>query len=94
MSEPQPTQPTKLEILTQNAEMRRQSINAYQINIDNYTLGIADINANFADDPDMQTFKTRLEELLVSEKREQGKERIILRALETQIAQLSQTPEV
>jgi hypothetical protein len=82
------SQPTKLEILTQNADMRRASIEAYQMNIDNYTLAVADINENFSDDPEMQAFKTRLEELLVTERREQGKERIMLRALETQIAQL------
>ena len=86
------TQPTKLEILMQNAEMRRASIEAYQINIDNYTLGVADINENFADDPEMQAFKARLEELLVTERREQGKERIMLRALEAQIAQLNAAP--
>lgn len=82
-------QPTKLEILTQNAEMRRASIEAYQMNIDNYTLAVADINENFSDDPEMQAFKTRLEELLVTERREQGKEHIMLRALEVQIAQLT-----
>lgn len=82
------SQLTKLEILKQNADMRRQSIESYQMNIDNYTLGVADINENFADDPDMQAFKARLEELLVTERREQGKERIMLRALEAQIAQL------
>jgi hypothetical protein len=84
-------QPTKLELLTQNAEMRRVSIEAYQMNIDNYTLAVADIDKNFSDDPEMQAFKTRLEELLVTERREQGKERIMLRALEAQIAQLSGT---
>lgn len=83
------SQPTKLQILIQNAEMRRQSVDAYQMNIDNYTLAIADITQNFSGDPEMQAFKTRLEELLVSERREQGKERIMLRALETQIAQLN-----
>ena len=83
------SQPTKLELLTQNAEMRRASIQAYQMNIDNYALAVADINENFADDPEMQAFKTRLEELLVTERREQGKERIMLRALEAQIAQLT-----
>jgi hypothetical protein len=82
-------QPTKLELLTQNAEMRRASIEAYQMNIDNYTLAVADINENFSDDSEMQAFKTRLEELLVTERREQGKERIMLRALEAQIAQLT-----
>jgi hypothetical protein len=82
-------QPTKLELLTQNAEMRRDAIAAYQINIDNYTLAVADISENFSDDPEMQAFKTRLEELLVTERREQGKERIMLRALEAQIAQLT-----
>ena len=85
------TQPTKLQILTQNAEMRRQSVDSYQMNIDNYTLAVADINENFADDPEMQAFKARLEELLVTERREQGKERIMLRALEAQIAQLQQS---
>ena len=84
-------QPTKLELLTQNAEMRRASIEAYQMNIDNYTLAVADINENFSEDPEMQAFKTRLEELLVTERREQGKERIMLRALEAQIAQLQQS---
>ena len=86
------SQPTKLEILMQNAEMRRQSIDSYQMNIDNYTFGVADINENFADDPEMQAFKTRLEELLVTERREQGKERIMLRALEAQIAQINAAP--
>jgi hypothetical protein len=88
MTDSQP-QPTKLELLTQNAEMRRASIEAYQMNIDNYTLAVADINENFSDDPEMQAFKARLEELLVTERREQGKEKIMLRALEAQIAQLN-----
>jgi len=82
------TQLTKLELLRQQAEMRRASVEAYQTNIDNYTIAVADINKNFADDVEMQSFKARLEELLITERREQGKERIMLRALETQIAQL------
>lgn len=84
--------PSKLEILLKNAEMRRSSIEDYQINIDNYNYAVNDINENFKDDPEMQTFKKRLEELLITEKREQGKDKIILRALEAQIAQLNQQP--
>lgn len=78
----------KIQILTQAIEGRKKEIMEYQINIDNYVFAIQDIEQNGASDADLTAFKTNLEELLSSSKREQTKSKVILRALEAQLASL------
>lgn len=76
----------KIQILTQAIEGRKKEIMEYQINIDNYVFAIQDIEQNGAGDTDLIAFKSNLEELLSSSKREQSKSKVILRALEAQLA--------
>ena len=74
----------KLEILTQSKTAREQEVFHYQINIDNYTIGIEQI----ADNPDLQEFKTQLQALLASEIREQRKSQLMLDVINLQLTQL------
>lgn len=68
----------KNEILTTALAHREAEVFQHQINIDNYTLAIAEIDANYANDPAIKEFKIRLVELLASSIIEQRKE-IIMR---------------
>ena len=79
----------KIEILTESIAGRKQEIMHYQINIDNYVFAIEDIEQNPNADDDMLAFKATLQDLLASSKREQTKSKIILKALEAQLASLS-----
>lgn len=72
---------TKLEILEQAAQARKEEIFGYQINIDNYTLAIPLAEA----DPELEDFAVQLRKLLASECLEQKKAKVILSVLETQI---------
>jgi hypothetical protein len=73
------------EIITSNLSARVNEITEYQINIDNFKFAIEDIG----DDPSMQDFKTHLQDLLSSSIREQAKAKIMLKALEAQLANLN-----
>jgi len=79
----------KIQILTESIAGRKQEIMHYQINIDNYVFAIEDIEQNPNADDDMLAFKATLQDLLASSKREQTKSKIILKALEAQLASLS-----
>jgi cytochrome c551/c552 len=68
----------KTDILTAALENRNAEVFQHQINIDNYTLAIAEIDANYADDEAIQEFRARLTDLLASSIVEQRKE-IIMR---------------
>jgi cytochrome c551/c552 len=68
----------KIEILTAALEHRNAEVFQHQINIDNYTLAIAEIDANYADDAAIADFRARLADLLASSIVEQRKE-IIMR---------------
>jgi hypothetical protein len=83
------TYQTKQEILTESVAMREHSVMLYQINIDNYTYAIADIDATENPSQDLVTYRQQLNELLASEKREQSKEQVILRALQAHLAALT-----
>ena len=78
----------KIQILTESIAGRKQEIMHYQINIDNYVFAIEDIEQNPNADGDMLAFKATLQDLLASSKREQTKSKIILKALEAQLASL------
>lgn len=73
------------EILRSGAEQREREIMHYQINIDNYRLAIADIEANHVDDVPMQDFAIALREMLASSRIEQAKEQIMLKAINGQL---------
>jgi hypothetical protein len=83
------TLPTKQEIITENITAREHSIMLYQINIDNYTYAIADIDATENPSEDLIAYRQQLTQLLASERREQSKEQVILRALQAQAAALA-----
>ena len=68
----------KTEILTAALAHREAEVLHHQINIDNYRLAIAEIDANYADDAAIADFRARLADLLASSIVEQRKE-IIMR---------------
>lgn len=74
---------TKQEILLSAKEQRTQEVLAYQINIDNYTLAIQQIDES--GDADLVDFRNRLADLLQSEKLEQKKAKVILDVVEKQL---------
>ena len=71
----------KLEILKNSAQARENDIALYQINIDNYRVALADIEANYANDADMAAFAGQLKDLLRTSLVEQRKEQIMLDAI-------------
>jgi hypothetical protein len=80
-------QTTRQETLRAAAEGRRSEVANYQINIDNFRLAIAKIDAEYSDNADMLAFAAQLKELLASSVREQLKEQIMLEVIEFQIEQ-------
>lgn len=75
----------KLQILTEAKTQRETEVFHYQINIDNYTMGIEQIG----DNPDLQEFKAQLQATLSTEIREQRKSQLMLDVINTQLAQLN-----
>lgn len=73
----------KQTLLAEAFKMRENEVMMYQINIDNYSMAIAEIG--ISDDPDLIEFKSKLEELLSSEKREQKKAQIIMQVIQKQL---------
>ena len=77
--------PTRAEIIAQNVEARRHSVMLYDINIANYEMAIAMLDAQEALDADDTAYRARLTELLASERRERKKEALMLAVLEAQV---------
>jgi hypothetical protein len=75
----------RIDMLTQAAEHRAKEVMHHQINIDNYTLAIAEIDANHGGDVEMSEFAGRLSELLHSSKREQAREAVMLKVIKSQL---------
>ena len=73
----------KIDILKQALEARIDEVMGYQINIDNYTLAIAEIDKS--GDPDLVPFKEQLEKLLKAEILEQKKAKIMLEVVRKQV---------
>lgn len=65
-------------ILTEALKHRESEVLHHQINIDNYRLALEEIATNYADDPHLAEFATRLNDLHDSSVVEQRKE-IIMR---------------
>lgn len=80
------TEPTREEILATSLAARDQEIMLYQINIDNYTIALNEINNMSAEErAEVGSFADQLTELLASEKREQMKAKIMRTALQRQM---------
>ena len=76
---------TKIETLTAAAEHRQREVEQYQINIDNYRLAIAEIEANHKGKPHMEEFAQRMQSLLKSAVEEQEKEALMLKVILAQL---------
>lgn len=73
---------TREEILQTNLDARKQEVMHYQINIDNYTLALANIAAMAADErSELLVFAEQLTGLLASERMEQKKAKVMLEVL-------------
>jgi hypothetical protein len=81
----------KLPILLPALEGRDQELLTYQINIDNYRLAIAKIDANHADNIDILAFRDELQTRLDEELRQQDRARIIRDVIADQVAELQAT---
>lgn len=68
---------TRTDILTQALEGRDSELLGYQINIDNYRLAIAKIQAEHPENEDLAAFREELEIRLAEELRQQLRARII-----------------
>lgn len=74
------------EILATALDARRQEVLRYQINIDNYTLALAEIDKLPADEQaELAAFADQLRGLLASEKLEQKKAKIMLTVIQQQM---------
>lgn len=82
----------KLTILTPALEGRDQELLVYQTNIDNYTLAIAKIEADYPDDEDLLAFRNELQARLDEERRQQLRAQIIRDVIADQVAQLTDQP--
>jgi len=74
---------TKVDILKEALIGREQELLGYQVNIDNYTLAIAHIEKS--GDPELTEFCERLKILLISEKLEQKKSKVIYDVIKQQL---------
>ena len=78
----------KLSILTPALEGRDQELLGYQINIDNYILAIAKINADYASNEDLLAFRDELQTRLDEERRQQLRSQIIRDVIADQLCDL------
>jgi len=79
----------KKQILVDAVKHRENEVLLHQINIDNYTLAIAEIELNMLDKPHMVAFADRLRELLKSSIEEQDKEKVLLKVIRQQLELIS-----
>lgn len=75
-------------ILSPALEGRDQELLTYQINIDNFKLAIAKIDAEYPDNQDLAVFKAELQERLAEEQRQQLRCRVIRDVIAEQLAEL------
>lgn len=84
--EPKDTPQTREQIITAALEGREQEVMHYQINIDNYSLALQQIDLLPPDEQvELREFTKQLKELLVSEKLEQKKSKIMLAVIKSQV---------
>lgn len=76
----------KKEILISALDARQAEVMHYQINIDNYTLALAEIrNLPEGEQEELRAFSDQLSGLLASERLEQKKARIMLAVIQQQL---------
>jgi hypothetical protein len=73
----------KQEMLHTTKQQRIEEVALYQLNIDNYRLALTEVNKR--NDPDLESFKAQLEELLRTSIVEQKKSQIMLDVIQSQI---------
>ena len=78
----------KLETLKVNHTARIDEVAGYQLNIDNFIRAIDKIDQQYADNPAMQEFRSRLSALLEENRVEQLKAIIMRDVIADQIAEL------
>lgn len=77
---------TREEILQMSLDARVQEVMHYQINIDNYTIALNDIAKLSAEEQaELSEFSGQLRNLLVAEKLEQKKAKIMLEVVRKQV---------
>ena len=86
----QARQAGKKAILTEGITARETEVMYREINITNYEKAIAKIDAEHADDPEMQKHKAHIQKLLDGEKREKLKEEIMIEVSENQIEDIDE----
>lgn len=79
---------TRTEILSSALEGRDAELLGYQINIDNYTLAIAEIEQNYPNNEDLAAFKAELEQRLAEEQRQQLRCKVIRDVIAAQLQEL------
>jgi hypothetical protein len=81
------TPQTREQIITAALEGREQEVMHYQINIDNYSLALQQIELLPPDEQvELREFTKQLKELLISEKLEQKKSKIMLAVMKAQVS--------
>jgi len=81
----------RIDILTQAAEGREREVMQYQINIDNFSRAVAEIEANHSHEPHMVEYAERMRDLHHSSLIEQAKERILLKVIRDQLEEAACT---
>lgn len=79
---------TRLEILQDALTVREQEVLYYQINIDNFTAAVAEIDAG-EEDAHLTAFRNELVGKLAGEIREQKKSKIMLAVIQKQVDALT-----
>lgn len=74
---------SKQAILTGALKAREDEVFQYQINIDNYTLALQDLEA--MNDPELAAFEQQIKTLLASEQLEQKKAKVMLGVVKKQL---------
>lgn len=76
----------RLNMLINAHEQRQREVMHHQINIDNYTLALAEIAEKHPENANMTEFANRLQELLASSLVEQAKEVVMRDVMAKQLA--------
>lgn len=78
----------KREVIIQDIARREESIFGYQINIDNFKIGIDLIHKQHSDVPHLVEFAKVLEKLLIDNQQEQDKESLMLQVAKIQLEEI------
>jgi len=79
----------KLQMLNSIAASKRQTLLQCEVNMSIYATTIQEIDSTHAEDPELQSFKANLNDMIVEQQRMISKESVLLTAIESQISQLT-----